>query len=519
MTNETVTFGRPERFGISLRWVEDAAPSKRRPADHGWSMGHLTINVAGVNLTASRVGSDQQEYVGWYLAPLLHWLARNWAPLFHEERFDWPNRSAAPAAMACRRALDRRRGSSEEEDRSVYRSTQAWGARHGIRWAAAGGLFPDLFIRRLIDDIELSWTGEPPPYAPTDFSFESGAGVVALPVEDVAGPIWDLLKWLCTEPPGIDETFRPDWEALCREVDAIRHLDAVDLEAEAISRSLLDRVRKSFAEVHREDLATAETTPGQPFLTVLPLAVAMYGGLKPTLSDADVETLRDVLVSASLRQEGEALHELVADRDGRILGRVPHEDGLVFASEFLEDREEASPGFPDEGRVDIAGICRELGIDVENRTLDTSSIRGVALAGDDLGPTIVVNLTSPFNATQGGQRFTIAHELCHILFDRSRARRIAHSSGSWATPGIEKRANAFAAYLLMPPYLVRRYLPAPERIDHKEVRSIAAKLDVSTSALLEHLFNIGLIDDDRKEALERSPLKWTRKWPRRKRPA
>lgn len=507
MTNEAAMFGRPDRFGISVRWAEDTAPPKRRPADYGWSMGHIAITVAGVSLTAVRVGEERQDHVGWYLGPLLHWLARNWAPLIHEERFGWPDRSASPAAMACRRALNRYRGSEEDEDKRLYRSTQAWGARHGIRWAAAGGLFPDLFIRRLVDDIELSWAGEPPPYAPTDFSFESGAGVATLPVEDVAGPLWDLLRWACANPPRLEDTFRHDWEALCREVDAVRHVGPRDLEAEAISRELLDRVQESFAQVDRSDLVTADTSPERPYLAVLPLAVAMYGGLTPTLSDSDIATLRDDVLSAMGRKEGEALRALVLDRDGRILNRVPHEDGLAFASEFLEDLEEISRNYFREGKIDISEICRELGIDVEMKGLATSSIRGVALAGENLGPKIVVNLTSPFNTNSAGRRFTLAHELCHILFDRSRARRIAHSSGPWATPGIEKRANAFAAYVLMPPYLVRRYLPKSDRIDHDAVRSAATKLDVSVSALLEHLYNIGIIDDDQKEILERSPPK------------
>lgn len=501
MMTEAAMFGRPDRFGISVRWVKDSAPPNRRPADYGWSMGHIAITVAGVNLTGVRVGGEREGYVGWYLGPLLHWLARNWAPLIHEERFGWPDRSAAPAAMACRRALNRYRGSDEGEDRRLYRSTQAWGARHGIRWAAAGGLFPDLFLRRLVDDIELSWTAEPPPYAPTDFAFESGAGVATLPVEDVAGPLWDLLRWACANPPRLQDTFRRDWEALCSEVDAVRHVGARDLEAEAISRDLLDRVQRSFAEVDRADLVISDTSPERPYLAVLPLAVAMYGGLAPTLDDADIATLRDDVLSALERKEAKALQELVRDRDGRILSRVPHEDGLAFASELFEDLEDLSQEYSEEGRVDVVKICRALGIVIEAKRLVTSSIRGVALAGENLGPKIVVNLTNSFNATQAGQRFTVAHELCHVLFDRSRARRIAHSSGPWATPGIEKRANAFAAYLLMPPYLVRRYLPAPDKIDHDAVRSAATKLDVSASALLEHLFNIGVIDEDQKESL------------------
>ena len=48
----------------------------------------------------------------------------------------------------------------------------------------------------------------------------------------------------------------------------------------------------------------------------------------------------------------------------------------------------------------------------------------------------------------------IGHELCHLLHDRSFGSRLVIVSGPWAPRAIEQRANAFAAWLLMPPSLV-----------------------------------------------------------------
>ena len=145
-----------------------------------------------------------------------------------------------------------------------------------------------------------------------------------------------------------------------------------------------------------------------------------------------------------------------------------------------------------------------LGIEVRQTQLSTDTIRGVALAGGGFGPTILLNTASIYNAAEDGRRFTLAHELCHILFDRTRARRVTIASGPWVAPGIEKRANAFAAYLLMPATLVRRLLPVSGRVDREHIVSAAQALHVSETALVEHAYNLDLIGEWDRERLRAS---------------
>ena len=152
----------------------------------------------------------------------------------------------------------------------------------------------------------------------------------------------------------------------------------------------------------------------------------------------------------------------------------------------------------------MRAICTRLGITIEEIALETGSIRGVALAGEEFSPKIVINLAHAYNSNEDGKRFTIGHELCHILFDRTRARRIAHVSGFWAAPGIEKRANAFAAYLLMPRDLITRNLGYDNRLDSEEIWRLADLLHVNESPLVEHLYNIDLIDGFERDRLRRS---------------
>jgi len=499
MLNKYARFGRPDTFEIAIRWSEDTAPAARRPAGHGWSMGHLELTVAGVNLSCSRLDSDQQSYVGWYLGPVFDWLATNWVDLLHEESSPWSKRDPAPAAVACRRALDFWIGKKDEDGRNTYRQAQQWYRRHGLRSAAAGGLFPDLFIRRVADDIELSWSGEPPLFAPRGLAFESGAGVSRLAVADVAVPLWEALQWLKSTPPGLDASFLGNWKVLCRTIDAIDHLEPRDFEGAAVAPELLTRISGSFARIGKEELLDEHVYPGRPFVEAFSPAVAMFGGISPKLDDRDVDALRDVLVSVEGGKEGEQLAALVLARQYLSIGGVPHEDGYQFAEDFLSDIEVSFGDYMPQGFVDVRVICDNLDIRIKETALDTDSIRGVALAGVGFQPIIVVNLTSVFNRSNDGQRFTIAHELCHILFDRTRARRVAHTSGPWAAVGIERRANAFAAYLLMPREVIQQW--AHPLDEETSLRNLATRLQVNETALVEHLYNLDFIDEIQRENL------------------
>jgi Zn-dependent peptidase ImmA (M78 family) len=130
--------------------------------------------------------------------------------------------------------------------------------------------------------------------------------------------------------------------------------------------------------------------------------------------------------------------------------------------------------------------------------MQTNTIRGVAIAGTQYSPAILVNTSSQFNKTEPGRRFTLAHELFHILYDRARAKRVSHTSGPWASPGVEKRANAFAAMFLMPRDLVRK------SVVDKNIESIsdaARSMRVGVSSLIEHLYNLNVIDGMDRERL------------------
>ena len=145
-----------------------------------------------------------------------------------------------------------------------------------------------------------------------------------------------------------------------------------------------------------------------------------------------------------------------------------------------------------------------LGVDVAEASLSDESIRGVAIAGPRHRSGIVWNRNNRFNADARGRRFTLAHELCHLLFDRSVGQRLAVASGPRAPPSLEQRANAFAAMLLMPTETVRTVVAnMNEPIASRQgVESVADRMEAGFSATLWHLRNLGFVDDSSVQRIE-----------------
>ena len=235
---EWMRFGSPEKIQIGIRWVDDPEPQGRRPARYGWSMGQLDLRVAGVSVTATTLNGERQPYVGWYLSPFLDWLATNWAALLHEERFPWPNRGSAPAAIACNRALEEWIAAEDPPGQEHYAQAQSWYFRHGLRTAAAGGIFPDLFIRRLADDIELSWSGASMEFTRAGLAFESGSGQALLPVHEVEETLWSTLQWAISHPPKSSAEYSENIAALENKVESLRRIDESALVSAHVSPNM-----------------------------------------------------------------------------------------------------------------------------------------------------------------------------------------------------------------------------------------------------------------------------------------
>ena len=105
--------------------------------------------------------------------------------------------------------------------------------------------------------------------------------------------------------------------------------------------------------------------------------------------------------------------------------------------------------FEQDDGVELEGLIEALGVRVWTLELSDADVRGVSIAGPQHRLGILVNARHDSNEGEAGYRFTLAHELRHLLFDRERGQTLAVDSGPWVPLVIEQCANAFAAMSLM----------------------------------------------------------------------
>ncbi|MDB9846213.1 ImmA/IrrE family metallo-endopeptidase [Acidimicrobiales bacterium] len=86
------------------------------------------------------------------------------------------------------------------------------------------------------------------------------------------------------------------------------------------------------------------------------------------------------------------------------------------------------------------------------------------------------------------QRFSICHELHHIICHSTKSAMFGGGKQQTADP--EKIADVFAANVLMPKALVKRYWGRGPR----NITSMARRFDVSTQAMRYRLRQLGLVD-------------------------
>jgi Zn-dependent peptidase ImmA (M78 family) len=139
--------------------------------------------------------------------------------------------------------------------------------------------------------------------------------------------------------------------------------------------------------------------------------------------------------------------------------------------------------------VPVEKLAKALGVKVEYNPFD-DELSGMAFLRDGK-PVIGVNA----NHHPNRQRFTIAHELGHILLHRSRLDAAVlidknknfiprDAISAEGTDPVEVEANAFASELLMPVKLVRQVLSESTRDLHDDeyLIALAKRFRVSLAA-------------------------------------
>lgn len=495
--------GDTRRFAIRLAFRPDPDDGRGADPDLSLSWGGLQLWVEGRNLCAHMEEGERLEFVNWYLLPLIEWFANNWNPLLHEERLPVRNVAASAWESLQETCFPPRPVEADEALANEWHGRwQSWWYRHALHVASEGGLFPDVVFRRFRDAVEISWGDAPSTGTPAGYEFVETAGTVRFSPQEVAGPLHQVLS----EAVGHLAKANPGSERLAALGRTLRVRSRIGQRGERLAwlaglGTDVDTVNKGLSRARRW-LAAADATrlldDGQfdPLVaTGSCQAALMFGCVAPDVGREDVLELARIMVA---RRSGKfnpppslATAVPVIQADQR-----PWSQAYALAEDFIEQfglkKCLAAAGF-----VDIERILALLGVDTVQTSLADENIRGVAVAGPRYRPCVALNETSYWNANVKGRRFTLAHELCHLLFDWEAGRGLAIASGPWAPVDVERRANAFAAMLLMPTAVVQEAIAhAVEPVETPDgIQEVANRLQTGFEATLRHVTNLGFIDD------------------------
>lgn len=459
-------FGNKNNFAIEYEFLPDPDNGKAALEEEKNSWGNFSIWVKGMNLCQYSYKEKIIQYSSWYLYHLLLWLAKNASPILYEERPPVPTDKSCARAIffdSAKRAFGLM---SEEEDSAWY----LWGQRHSLRACSNGAIYPDLFIRASGESVEFSWGNAHIPGSPEELFFTAPYGTEKVNRHTTRAVLYAFLEDASSELLA-RMPYSPKIVELKKIID-----DNMVYNVKSQLRWFLPKIEWLFQKLNPfVDSSTEE---------YIPAPLLMYGSCSPTITESDVDT-----VLAALRPDIDSDMSSFINSTP-IPAREQFQSGYDLASDF-------SDAFSESYGIDATPehVIEKFGIAVYEKSFSDSSMRGIALAGKNFAPTIFVNTNNVKNIKENGKRFTVAHELCHLLFDREYGQEVGITSGPWAPVGVERRANAFAAMLLMPLDIIDEHITEyGDAITIDVCRDKAALLKVSVSSLIDHLCNLGKID-------------------------
>lgn len=204
-----------------------------------------------------------------------------------------------------------------------------------------------------------------------------------------------------------------------------------------------------------------------------------------------------VTLTASVNYQGSAKHKEPWQR-GRKGTLCPGDMSKETAQALFELRNKLGLGY---GPIDIDEVVDDLAISVRSLELSDPGIRAVSFHDAALVPTILINAKSPRTRRQWSYAATVAHELCHLVFDDRLGRTVGISSGPWAPVRFEQRANAFAVMFLMPEPEVYEVFEQAKGSLNERVKVVARHFGASFRATVEHLSNLLLVERYERDSL------------------
>lgn len=446
---ERLQLGSGEVFSLELELDQ-------KPTGHLgliWGRGRLCVNGVAV---LSRDG----DAVEWTWVDLLEWLAKNWAYLLCEQSF--PFQVPATDISTLLRDFEKRWENMpehrvEEEEEEVYRFLN----RHDLSSAFKGLYFPATFLMRqgaLMEVISAETN--------TTQRFDLNQAVAELQ------RIGDKLAALADTGA---EGRGPMAAQLWGRREQVLKAKALPLLTGLPADVLAELSGSNDAEFWRQDkndpLADSELMAAARMTTgvLLPAEQAQIIDAIRGLKKNRTEEL-DELASAFASQFSES-------------GK-PYDQGYLAAGWLREKL-----GLKESARVNPAELLQAWGIEIRQLDMPGSKLDALACWGKHHGPAILINKSEASTpAHVHGENTTLAHEICHLLMDRSGALPVAEVLNGNTPERLEKRARAFAAEFLLPRATAAAFVRNSSQLEGA-VNTLSSAHSVSTELVCWQIIN------------------------------
>lgn len=490
--------GNTDRFAVEVALMPDPDEGRHASPAVAASWGQFKLFIDGKNLCESRDPSGViLDSVHWYLLPVIKFFIENWDAMLHQGRLPVLARSGLVDLSAATLMAHTQLPSPARGKEAFATWNETWWefySAHAITAAREGGLFPNIWFRRTLGDVEVSWNNDwNPAELPLRFVERQGEGLIT--ASDFAGVLGTILE------ATLDEMARR-YEA--EEFAALKQLLASvkspDTERRWLRQALLLDLRRNMDEavaLAKRLAAQAPRLLGSPSggsFVPASLPSVVFASYSPNIAEADALAILAEF-EASRTGASQSLEALY--RETLCPFREPWSSGYLLA---LELRRKLGLG---EDPVSIEPILHDLGVAVREIALSDREIRAVSFvdARDEVAPTILMNRTSSWFEKPTARAVTLAHELCHLTSDRRIGTALGIASGPWAPGRFEQRANAFAVMFLLPEIGVTdAFARAKGSLRHR-IEGIAGEFGTSFIATVEHFANLGIIERHERDSL------------------
>lgn len=390
--------------------------AEHEKAGLGWGLGQLSVQGVAV------WNGEDNGPVQWTWIDLLEWLGCNWPWILLEQHYPVP---VAPLHIGQllqaseNRWEDMSEDRVEEEEMEVHRFL----GRHDLASGLKGIFLPTVLLLRqgnafevVVPDQRMSRT---------------------IPFETVLRDLEEIGEGIAARAGGKQNGRNQKAVALWNQRRSQLQQKAIQVHS-----GLSDDIRNIVEQ--QGDANFWELDASQPFQESEVLAAARM--TRRILTPEHQRTLL-LLIKEQQKKSTPGLDQISEKllSEFKEIGK-PHDQGH-WAAQWL--RRELNCGAA--GRLEPEKLLGEWGVPIRERELADSPIHAVACWGPRHGPAIILNTHEASTASHpNGRRTTLAHEICHLLIDRSEALPVAEVLNGATPERLEKRARAFAAELLLP---------------------------------------------------------------------